>query len=107
MDIGGAFGFLKDPESVMFTWFLSHFQKLNNTFSLSLSVCLIRIANVLLTFSNFIHLQPLLAMEALVERLEQAVIRLEAVSAKLQGCSGSMANGDINGLNGTGITRIQ
>ncbi|XP_072530988.1 adenylyl cyclase-associated protein 2 [Salminus brasiliensis] len=39
-------------------------------------------------------------MEALVERLEQAVIRLEAVSTKLQGCSGGMANGDINGLNG-------
>ncbi|XP_066531910.1 adenylyl cyclase-associated protein 2 [Hoplias malabaricus] len=39
-------------------------------------------------------------MEALVERLEQAVMRLEAVSDKLQCCSGIMANGDINGLNG-------
>ncbi|XP_076865173.1 adenylyl cyclase-associated protein 2 [Brachyhypopomus gauderio] len=39
-------------------------------------------------------------MEALIERLEQAVIRLEVVSAKLQGCFGNMANGDINGLNG-------
>ncbi|KAI5622791.1 adenylyl cyclase-associated protein 2 [Silurus asotus] len=39
-------------------------------------------------------------MEALVERLEQAVIRLEAVSAKLQGCSGSLSNGEINGFNG-------
>ncbi|XP_026881256.2 adenylyl cyclase-associated protein 2 [Electrophorus electricus] len=39
-------------------------------------------------------------MEALVERLEQAVIRLEVVSANLQGSSGNMTNGDINGLNG-------
>ncbi|XP_076827282.1 adenylyl cyclase-associated protein 1-like [Brachyhypopomus gauderio] len=33
-------------------------------------------------------------MEALIERLEQAVIRLEVVSAKLQGCFGNMANGE-------------
>ncbi|XP_036422524.1 adenylyl cyclase-associated protein 2 isoform X1 [Colossoma macropomum] len=39
-------------------------------------------------------------MEALVDRLEQAVIRLETVSAKLQDCSPSLANGDINGLSG-------
>lgn len=39
-------------------------------------------------------------MEALVERLEQAVIRLEAVSSKLQGFSGGLANGVINGING-------
>uniref|UniRef100_A0A8B9LRZ7 Adenylyl cyclase-associated protein n=1 Tax=Astyanax mexicanus TaxID=7994 RepID=A0A8B9LRZ7_ASTMX len=39
-------------------------------------------------------------MEALVERLEQAVIRLEAVSSKLQGCSGGLINGVINGING-------
>ncbi|XP_060798081.1 adenylyl cyclase-associated protein 2 [Neoarius graeffei] len=39
-------------------------------------------------------------METLVERLEQAVIRLETVSAKLQGCSGSLSNGEVNGFNG-------
>lgn len=39
------------------------------------------------------------SMEKLVERLEQAVIRLEEVSVKLQGRG--MANGDIvNGMNG-------
>ncbi|KAF4074115.1 hypothetical protein AMELA_G00250870 [Ameiurus melas] len=41
-----------------------------------------------------------LAMEALAERLEQAVIRLETVSAKLQGCSGSLSNGEINTFHG-------
>ncbi|KAM9494905.1 adenylyl cyclase-associated protein 2 [Clarias gariepinus] len=39
-------------------------------------------------------------METLVERLEQAVIRLEAFSAKIQGRSGSLSNGEINGFNG-------
>ncbi|ROL53619.1 Adenylyl cyclase-associated protein 2 [Anabarilius grahami] len=41
-------------------------------------------------------------MEALVERLEQAVVRLEAVAVKLQHCPGGVANGDIisNMING-------
>ncbi|TSK31345.1 Adenylyl cyclase-associated protein 2 [Bagarius yarrelli] len=39
-------------------------------------------------------------MEALVERLEQAVLRLEAVSAKIHGCSGILSNGEINGYHG-------
>ncbi|KAM4630398.1 adenylyl cyclase-associated protein 2 [Polymixia lowei] len=39
-------------------------------------------------------------MEALIERLEQAVIRLEQVSIKMQASNG-MANGDcVNGING-------
>lgn len=40
-------------------------------------------------------------MEALVERLEQAVKRLEVVSDKLQGYSGSLSNGEMNGYHGT------
>ncbi|KAI1902523.1 hypothetical protein AGOR_G00045630 [Albula goreensis] len=40
-------------------------------------------------------------MEALVQRLEQAVIRLEDVSLKIHGPAGGVANGDIpNGVNG-------
>lgn len=39
-------------------------------------------------------------MEALVDRLEQAVNRLEVVSDKLQGCSGSLSNGEMNGYHG-------
>ncbi|XP_062846598.1 adenylyl cyclase-associated protein 2 [Trichomycterus rosablanca] len=39
-------------------------------------------------------------MEALVERLEQAVIRLEVASAKLHGCFENLTNGDINGHDG-------
>lgn len=39
-------------------------------------------------------------MEALVERLEKAVIRLEVASAKLHGCSEKLTNGDINGHDG-------
>uniref|UniRef100_A0A8C2KV33 Adenylyl cyclase-associated protein n=1 Tax=Cyprinus carpio TaxID=7962 RepID=A0A8C2KV33_CYPCA len=35
-------------------------------------------------------------MEALVERLEQAVVRLEAVAIKLQNCPGGLVNGDIS-----------
>lgn len=52
-------------------------------------------------FFSLDFLQASLAMEALVERLEQAVIRLETFSAKLQGCSGSLSNGEINTFNGT------
>ncbi|XP_059365465.1 adenylyl cyclase-associated protein 2-like isoform X2 [Carassius carassius] len=37
-------------------------------------------------------------MEALVERLEQAVIRLEAVAIKLQNCPGGLVNGDISSM---------
>ncbi|XP_073677552.1 phosphatidylserine synthase 1-like [Garra rufa] len=37
-------------------------------------------------------------MEALVERLEQAVIRLEAVAVKLQNCPGGLVNGDISSI---------
>ncbi|KAG7250952.1 hypothetical protein CRUP_013859, partial [Coryphaenoides rupestris] len=36
-------------------------------------------------------------MEALIERLEQAVIRLEIVSSKMQTCH-CMTNGNANGL---------
>uniref|UniRef100_A0A8C9V2A8 Adenylyl cyclase-associated protein n=1 Tax=Scleropages formosus TaxID=113540 RepID=A0A8C9V2A8_SCLFO len=40
-------------------------------------------------------------MEALVERLEHAVVRLEAVSAKMEGSAEGVSNGDIvNGVNG-------
>lgn len=39
-------------------------------------------------------------MEALMERLEQAVTRLEQMSIKMQ-ASGGMANGDcVNGIDG-------
>ncbi|KAG7270217.1 hypothetical protein CRUP_035949, partial [Coryphaenoides rupestris] len=38
-----------------------------------------------------------LVMEALIERLEQAVIRLEIVSSKMQTCH-CMTNGNANGL---------
>ncbi|KAK2836541.1 hypothetical protein Q7C36_014410 [Tachysurus vachellii] len=41
-----------------------------------------------------------LAMEVLVDRLEKAVNRLEVVSDKLQGCSGSLSNGEVNGYHG-------
>ncbi|XP_016297348.1 adenylyl cyclase-associated protein 2 isoform X2 [Sinocyclocheilus anshuiensis] len=37
-------------------------------------------------------------METLVERLEQAVIRLEAVAVKLQNCPGGLVNGDISSI---------
>lgn len=37
-------------------------------------------------------------MEALVERLEQAVVRLEAVAIKLQNCPGGLVNGDISSM---------
>lgn len=37
-------------------------------------------------------------MEALVERLEQAVIRLEAVAVKLQNCPEGLVNGDISSI---------
>uniref|UniRef100_A0A8C1GTA4 Adenylyl cyclase-associated protein n=1 Tax=Cyprinus carpio TaxID=7962 RepID=A0A8C1GTA4_CYPCA len=37
-------------------------------------------------------------MEALVERLEQAVIRLEVVAVKLQNCPGGLVNGDISSI---------
>ncbi|KAJ8267282.1 hypothetical protein COCON_G00124540 [Conger conger] len=40
-------------------------------------------------------------MEALVQRLEQAVIRLENMSVKMQGPAGGVANGDMtNGISG-------
>lgn len=44
-------------------------------------------------------------MEVLVQRLEQAVVRLETVSSKLQGFSGSLSNGEINGINGTTMSK--
>ncbi len=37
-------------------------------------------------------------MEALVERLEQAVIRLEAVAVKLQNCPEGLVNGDVSSI---------
>uniref|UniRef100_A0A8C2K3J1 Adenylyl cyclase-associated protein n=1 Tax=Cyprinus carpio TaxID=7962 RepID=A0A8C2K3J1_CYPCA len=37
-------------------------------------------------------------MDALVERLEQAVIRLEVVAVKLQNCPGGLVNGDISSI---------
>ncbi|KAM6958940.1 adenylyl cyclase-associated protein 2 [Aplochiton taeniatus] len=44
-------------------------------------------------------------METLVERLEQAVIRLEQVSVKMQTSNG-MTNGDcVNGMNGAGVAQ--
>ena len=39
-------------------------------------------------------------MEALIERLEQAVIRLEQVSNKMQACRCMASNGHSNGLDG-------
>uniref|UniRef100_A0A672RNF5 Adenylyl cyclase-associated protein n=1 Tax=Sinocyclocheilus grahami TaxID=75366 RepID=A0A672RNF5_SINGR len=47
-------------------------------------------------------------METLVERLEQAVIRLEAVAVKLQNCPGGLVNGDISSIINGGIisTRV-
>lgn len=47
-------------------------------------------------------------MEALVERLERAVIRLEVVAAKLQNCPGGLVNGDIsNIINGGEIQSME
>ncbi|XP_065146635.1 adenylyl cyclase-associated protein 2 isoform X2 [Paramisgurnus dabryanus] len=47
-------------------------------------------------------------MEALVERLEKAVIRLEVVAAKLQNCPGGLVNGDIiNIINGGEIQSME
>lgn len=45
-------------------------------------------------------------MEALVERLERAVIRLEVVAAKLQNCPGGLVNGDISNIINGGTTSI-